>query len=169
MVCEHSGLSLGSLGVTSYGGAYTISLSNRICLLCLARALMNVPAAIGARFAENKPFFAIIGDGGFQMCCMEIMTAVNYQLPMTIVMFNNSTMGLIRKNQFQQYDERYINCDFVNPDYELLSRSFGIRHYAVSCEADLQGLLAKIDYKESINLIEIMIDKNVFPGYISSC
>ncbi|MCK5665664.1 MAG: thiamine pyrophosphate-binding protein, partial [Thiotrichaceae bacterium] len=66
-----------------------------------------IPAAIGARFADDKSVFAIIGDGGFQMCCMEIMTAVNYQLPMTIVMFNNSTMGLIRKNQFQQYDERY--------------------------------------------------------------
>jgi acetolactate synthase-1/2/3 large subunit len=127
-----------------------------------------IPAAIGARFAENKPVFAIIGDGGFQMCCMEIMTAVNYQLPMTIVMFNNSTMGLIRKNQFQQYDERYINCDFVNPDYELLSRSFGMQHYTVNSEADLDGLLAKIDYKKSINLIEIMIDKNVFPGYISN-
>ena len=127
-----------------------------------------IPAAIGARFAENKPVFAIIGDGGFQMCCMEIMTAVNYQLPMTIVMFNNSTMGLIRKNQFQQYDKRYINCDFVNPDYELLSRSFGIQHYAVNSEAELDGLLAKIDYKKSINLIEIMIDKNVFPGYTSN-
>lgn len=127
-----------------------------------------IPAAIGARFAENKPVFAIIGDGGFQMCCMEIMTAVNYQLPMTIVMFNNSTMGLIRKNQFQQYDERYINCDFVNPDYELLSRSFGMQHYAVNSETELDGLLAKIDYKKSINLIEIMIDKNIFPGYISN-
>ena len=102
------------------------------------------------------------------MCCMEIITAVNYQLPMTIVMFNNSTMGLIRKNQFQQYDKRYINCDFVNPDYELLSRSFGIQHYAVNSEAELDGLLAKMDYKKSINLIEIMIDKNVFPGYISN-
>ena len=127
-----------------------------------------IPAAIGARFADDKSVFAIIGDGGFQMCCMEIMTAVNYQLPMTIVMFNNSTMGLIRKNQFQQYDERYINCDFINPDYELLSRSFGIKHYSVSSEADLNGLLAKIDYKKSINLIEIMIDKNVFPGYVSN-
>ncbi len=127
-----------------------------------------IPAAIGARFAQNKAVFAIIGDGGFQMCCMEIMTAVNYQLPMTIVMFNNSTMGLIRKNQFQQYDERYINCDFVNPDYELLSRSFGMKYYSVSSETDLSGLLEKIDYKKSINLIEIMIDKNVFPGYVSN-
>ncbi len=126
-----------------------------------------IPAAIGARMAENKPVFAIIGDGGFQMCCMEIMTAVNYQLPMTIVLFNNSTMGLIRKNQFQQYDERYINCDFINPDYELLSRSFGMNYYKISTQSDLDGLLPSLDYYEGINLIEIMIDKNVFPGYTS--
>lgn len=131
-----------------------------------------IPAAIGARFAEKKfaedwGVFAVLGDGGFQMCCMEIMTAVNYQLPLTIVMFNNSTMGLIRKNQFQQYDARYIDCDFVNPDYELLSRSFGIKYYTVDSESDLQGLLPKLDYKDSINLIEIMLDKDIFPGYVS--
>ena len=131
-----------------------------------------VPAAIGAQFSakqlqEDWRTFVVIGDGGFQMCCMEIMTAVNYQLAMTIVMFNNSTMGLIRKNQFQQYDERYIDCDFVNPDYELLSRSFGIEHYTVNTESDLQGLLPQLDYKKSINLIEIMIDKDIFPGYVS--
>jgi len=51
-----------------------------------------IPAAIGARFSEHQPTIAIIGDGGFQMCCMELMTAVNYKLPVTVVMFNNSTM-----------------------------------------------------------------------------
>ena len=127
-----------------------------------------IPAAIGARFAIQKPVFAIIGDGGFQMCCMEIMTAVNYQLPITIIMFNNSTMGLIRKNQFQQYDERYINCDFINPDYELLSRSFGIHYFTIKNEHELNGLLGRIDCQQGINLIEIMIDKDVFPGYISN-
>ncbi len=131
-----------------------------------------IPAAIGARFAakqfaEDWGVFAVLGDGGFQMCCMEIMTAVNYQLPLTIVLFNNSTMGLIRKNQFQQYDERYIDCDFVNPDYELLSRSFGMKHYTVTAASDLQGLLPQLDYKDSINLIEIIIDKDIFPGDVS--
>jgi len=126
-----------------------------------------VPAAIGARFSINKPTFAILGDGGFQMCCMEIMTAVNYQLPLNIILFNNSTMGLIRKNQYQQYDKRYINCDFINPDYEHLCKSFGINYRKVSSETDLEGLLSSLDYQQSINLIEIIIDKDVFPTYSS--
>ena len=125
-----------------------------------------IPAAIGARFAENKMTFAILGDGGFQMCCMEIMTAVNYQLPITIVMFNNATMGLIRKNQFQQYDKRFINCDFINPDYKALAESFGIQYFKVETEQDVSSLFEK-SLSDSINLIEVMIDKDLFPNYVS--
>ncbi|MCK5263735.1 MAG: thiamine pyrophosphate-binding protein, partial [Gammaproteobacteria bacterium] len=98
-----------------------------------------IPAAIGAQFSDRKTTFAVLGDGGFQMCCMEIMTAVNYGIPLNIVMFNNSTMGLIRKNQFQQYEERFINCDFINPDYEVLAKSFGINHQRIENEDDLDS------------------------------
>jgi len=126
-----------------------------------------IPAAIGARFAMKKPTLAILGDGGFQMCCMELMTAVNYNIPLTVIMFNNATMGLIRKNQFQQYEERYIDCDFINPDYKLLAQSFGIQYKKIETENDMQGLFNNIKYKDNINLIEIIIDKDLFPTYTS--
>ena len=93
------------------------------------------------------------------------MTAVNYDLPLNVVMFNNSTMGLIRKNQAQQYAERFIDCDFVNPDYYYLSKSFGINYRKIESEQDLEWLFADNDFRSSINLIEIMIDKNAFPNY----
>lgn len=126
-----------------------------------------IPAAIGARFAEQKPTFAILGDGGFQMCCMEIMTAVNYGIPLNVVVFNNSTMSLIRKNQFQLYDKRFIDCDFVNPDYRYLALSFGINHKKIVAESDLDDLFSHCDLANAINLIEIMIDKDAFPNYLS--
>ena len=126
-----------------------------------------IPAAIGARFFAQKPTFAILGDGGFQMCCMEIMTAVNYNLPLNVVVFNNATMGLIRKNQFQQYHKRFIDCDFVNPDYRDLARSFGIDYKKITMQSDLDDLFSSCDLSASINLIEIIIDKDAFPGYRS--
>lgn len=126
-----------------------------------------IPAAIGARFSEHKPTFAILGDGGFQMCCMEIMTAVNYALPLNIIMFNNSTMGLIRKNQSQLYNKRYINCDFSNPNYEILAKSFAINYRRIAEPADLENVFTNTDFNDAINLIEIMIDKDTFPNYIS--
>jgi len=128
-----------------------------------------IPAAIGARcFAKDSPTFAILGDGGFQMCCMEMMTAVNYGIPLNVVVINNGTLSLIRKNQFQLYGERYIDCDFSNPDFGLLAQSFGVPHYRIETEADLDALFANADLENAINLIEILLDKHVFPRYLSA-
>ena len=128
-----------------------------------------IPAAIGARcFAKDSPTFAILGDGGFQMCCMEMMTAVNYGIPLNVVVINNGTLSLIRKNQFQLYGERYIDCDFANPDFGLLAQSFGVPHYRIETEADLDRLFAEADLTHAINLIEILLDKNAFPRYLSA-
>ena len=128
-----------------------------------------IPAAIGAKFHfRDSPAFAILGDGGFQMCCMELMTAVNYGIALNTVVINNGSMSLIRKNQFQLYGERYIDCDFVNPDFGLLAAAFGIRHYRVETEADLDALFARADLAGGINLIEILLDKHAFPSYLSA-
>ncbi|MEZ5451264.1 MAG: thiamine pyrophosphate-dependent enzyme [Thiothrix sp.] len=126
-----------------------------------------IPAAIGARFVLDKPMFAILGDGGFQMCCMEIMTAVNYNIPLNIVLFNNQTLGLIRKNQHQQYEQRFLDCDFQNPDYALLAQSFGINHFHVGNNADLQRVFDTADFHHAINLIELMVDREAYPNYSS--
>jgi acetolactate synthase I/II/III large subunit len=126
-----------------------------------------IPAAIGAQFHEHKPTFAILGDGGFQMCCMEIMTAVNYGIPLNIVVFNNATMSLIRKNQVQLYQKRHIDCDFINPDFHYLALSFGIKHQKISTGSDLDDLFSHNDLTSSINLIEIMLDKYAYPNYRS--
>jgi acetolactate synthase-1/2/3 large subunit len=125
-----------------------------------------VPAAIGARFSTSDPAVVIIGDGGFQMCCMEIMTAMNYGIPLTIILFNNSSMGLIRKNQNQQYAERYLDCDFDNPDYRMLAKSFGIDYVRVKSTPDLDKLFTNTT--EQSVLIDVFIDKNAFPVYHSN-
>jgi len=126
-----------------------------------------IPAAIGAAYTAKQPMFAMIGDGGFQMCAMEIMTAVNYRLPLNIVLFNNDTMGLIRKNQHQHYNDRFIDCDFTNPDYAQLAQSFGIEHARIENEQDLSGLTTAMDFHNGINLIEIIIDQDAYPNYSS--
>jgi acetolactate synthase-1/2/3 large subunit len=128
-----------------------------------------LPAAIGARcFSPDSPTFAILGDGGFQMCCMEMMTAVNYGIPLNVVVINNGTLSLIRKNQFQLYGERYIDCDFTNPDFGLMAQSFGVNHYRIETEAELDALFHDADLTGDINLIEILLDKHAFPRYLSA-
>jgi len=147
---------------------FTVSSSNRFYPNSGVSSLGHaIPAAIGARFANNKATFAIIGDGGFQMCCMELMTAVNYNIPINVVLFNNSTMGLIRKNQLQQYNKRFINSDFINPDFRLLAESFDINYIPVHSEQDLEDMFTSRDLQHSINLIELVIDRDAFPNYQS--
>jgi len=126
-----------------------------------------IPAAIGAGMAHQRPVMAILGDGGFQMCCMEMMTAVNYDLPLTVLMFNNSSMGLIRKNQYQNYDEHYIDCDFINPDYSQMMKSFGFSYQRIENEMDIQRTFETVDFVGGRTLIEIMLERDAFPNYSS--
>ncbi len=128
-----------------------------------------IPAAIGARLAmpQARAVFAILGDGGFQMCGMELMTAVNYGLPLNVVLFSNGTLGLVRKNQYQHYRQRYMDCDFVNPDFALLARAFGLAYRCVLNEADVDAVFAEMDLEGGINLIEIVLARDLFPNYSS--
>jgi acetolactate synthase-1/2/3 large subunit len=126
-----------------------------------------VPAAIGAKLASERPVIALLGDGGFQMCCMEIMTAVNYGIPVTVVLLNNSSLGLVRKNQFYNYDGRFIASDFINPDYRKIADSFGINYFRVEAESDAEGVFSKVDVRNNINLIELILKKDEFPHYSS--
>ncbi len=128
-----------------------------------------IPAAIGARLGVPgaSATFAILGDGGFQMCGMELMTAVNYGVPLNVVVFNNGSMGLVRKNQFQHYGGRHISCDFVNPDFGLLARAFGIAHRRVERAADVDAVFAEMDLTGAINLIEIVLARDLYPNYSS--
>ena len=63
----------------------------------------------------------------------------------TEVLFNNSTMGLIRKNQHQSYGQRFIDRDFSNPDYSLLAKSFGIEFQHVETQEDRGPLAACVE------------------------
>ena len=76
-------------------------------------------------------------------------------------------MGLIRKNQVQSYNNRFIDCDFNNPDYKKLADSFGINHMLIETENSLNSLFENTDFTTGINLIEIIIDKDAFPNYSS--
>ena len=126
-----------------------------------------IPAAIGAKLATANPVIALLGDGGFQMCCMEIMTAVSHGIPLTVILLNNSTLGLVRKNQFYNYSGRFIASEFVNPDYGKLAESFGINYFRVESEAAADTVVGRVDFAHDINLIELILDKDEFPRYSS--
>jgi acetolactate synthase-1/2/3 large subunit len=126
-----------------------------------------LPAAIGAHIATGLPTLAILGDGGFQMCAMEWMSAINQGATINVLLINNGTLGLIRKTQHHQYGQRYIDSDFTNPDYALLAQSFGVRHWRIENRDDVDTLFRQANWVQDHNLIELMWDRDVFPSYNS--
>jgi acetolactate synthase-1/2/3 large subunit len=95
------------------------------------------------------------------------MTAVNYDIPLNVVLFNNASMGLIRKNQHQHYQDRYINCDFINPDFATFAKALGINHTRIENQHDIEQLFSDHRLEQGINLIEIPIARDLFPNYSS--
>ena len=84
------------------------------------------PAAIGAQVACPDRIVAdIAGDGSIQMNIQELATAVNYDLPVKIVILNNGFLGMVRQWQELFYGKRYSHSNIRNvPDFVKLAESY---------------------------------------------
>jgi acetolactate synthase I/II/III large subunit len=86
----------------------------------------GVPAAIGMkRLAPERTVIAFAGDGDFLMTGQEFATAVQYDLPVIIVVVDNGMYGTIRMHQERHYPGRVIGTGLRNPDFAAYARAFG--------------------------------------------
>ena len=78
-----------------------------------------VPAAIGAQAAHPKrQVIALCGDGGFGMSMQDFVTAVRYEWPINVIVFNNATLGFVKMEmEATGYPEYGDATDLVNPDF----------------------------------------------------
>lgn len=85
------------------------------------------PAAIGAQIAcPDKLVVDIAGDGSIQMNIQEMATAVQYRLPVKIVILNNRFLGMVRQWQELFYDRCYAGTDMDDgPDFVKLAEAYG--------------------------------------------
>jgi len=86
----------------------------------------GVPAAIAAkRLMPERTVIAFAGDGDFLMTGQELATAVQYELPIIIVIADNGMYGTIRMHQERHYPARVIGTELKNPDFAALARAYG--------------------------------------------
>lgn len=85
------------------------------------------PAAIGAQIARpDKTVVDVAGDGSIQMNIQEMATALQYRLPVKIVILNNGYLGMVRQWQELFYDKRYAStCMTCGPDFIKLAEAYG--------------------------------------------
>lgn len=91
----------------------------------------GLPLALGAKIAApQQPVVALCGDGGFLLNVGELATAVQEQIPVVIVIFNDATYTAVKSDQHRRFGSRYIATDLLAPDYVALAQAFhaqGIR------------------------------------------
>jgi acetolactate synthase-1/2/3 large subunit len=86
----------------------------------------GVPAAVGAkRLWPDRTVVAFAGDGCFLMNGQEFATAVQYQLPIVVVVVDNGMFGTIRMHQEREYPGRTVATTLNNPDFAAYAKAFG--------------------------------------------
>jgi acetolactate synthase-1/2/3 large subunit len=85
------------------------------------------PTALGAKIAfPDRPVVAITGDGGFMFGVQELATAVQYNIGVITLVFNNNAFGNVKRDQIQSFGGRVVGSNLVNPDFVRLAESFGV-------------------------------------------
>jgi len=127
----------------------------------------GLPAAIGVQLAHPDALvIAIVGDGGFQMTNQELATAIQYQLPVKILIMNNGYLGMVRQWQEMFYDRAYSEVDLsVAPDFVKLAKAYGAEGFRASTPRELPYVLDAALNHPGVVVIDVVVSKeeNVFP------
>lgn len=126
------------------------------------------PAAIGAQLAApDATVIAVTGDGSFQMHMAELGTAVENNLPVKILLFNNQNLGMVRQLQHFYAGRRYTGVDFTgNPDFVQMMGAYrnavGLR---ITEPSQIEEVLEEALNNGKLTLIECVISKKelVYP------
>lgn len=127
----------------------------------------GLPSAIGAQVGKRDELvIAVVGDGGFQMTFQELMLLKQYNLPVKIVLLNNSYLGMVRQWQELFLDKRYssVNLD-VNPDFEKIGAAYGIQAVTIKTKEELDEQLESLLRSDKPVIIQCIVEKeaNVLP------
>lgn len=125
-------------------------------------------ASIGAQIAcPDKKVFNISGDGCFRMNCNELATAVEYNIPIIIVILNNHVLGMVRQWQNMFYGGRFssTNLDSRATDFVKLAEAYGAVAYNITKKEEVEETIKKaIEVKRPVVInCEIDKDERVLP------
>ncbi|MDX1557199.1 MAG: thiamine pyrophosphate-dependent enzyme, partial [Xanthomonadales bacterium] len=127
----------------------------------------GLPAAIGAQVASpDDPVVVVSGDGSIMMNIQELCTLGRYDLPVKIIVLDNSCLGLVRQWQELFHDERFSEVDLSdNPDFALVARSFGIESMSIERASEVASGLEFLQSTSGPCLLHVKIDPraNVWP------
>jgi acetolactate synthase-1/2/3 large subunit len=126
----------------------------------------GLPASIGAKIGKpDEQVVAFVGDGGFQMTIQELGTILHYNVPVKVIVLNNSFLGMVRQWQDMFFSKRYASTELVNPDFVTLARAYNISAKSVEKREDLMTSIIEMLDSKGPYILEVKIDNeaNVLP------
>jgi acetolactate synthase I/II/III large subunit len=105
----------------------------------------GLPAAVGAQAGSpGRLVVDIAGDGSIQMNIQEMATAVQYKLPVKIVILNNGFLGMVRQWQELFYEKRYSATKFQHaPDFVKLAEAYGAVGLRATTPEEVEPVLSE--------------------------
>ena len=125
------------------------------------------PASIGAKAAApDVPVVDIAGDGSFLMTQQELACSVSENIPVTVVILNNSMLGMVAQWQRLFFDRRYASTNLGEiPNFVQLAKSYGAEGYRVDDYDEFTSAFRDSMKNEVTTVIDVPIspEENVFP------
>ncbi|MCX4830180.1 pyruvate dehydrogenase [Streptomyces sp. NBC_00006] len=119
-----------------------------------------LPMAIGAQFTDrNRQVVSMSGDGGFSMLMGDFLTLVQYDLPVKVVLFNNSSLGMVELEMLVAGLPSYGTTN-KNPDFAAIARAAGAYGVRVEKPKQLAGALKDAFRHKGPALIDVVTDPN---------
>ncbi|GGT17904.1 pyruvate dehydrogenase [Streptomyces purpureus] len=119
-----------------------------------------LPQAIGAQFTDrDRQVVSLSGDGGFAMLMGDFLTLVQYDLPVKIVLFNNSSLGMVELEMLVAGMPSYGTANH-NPDFAALARAAGAYGVRVEKPKQLAGALKDAFKHKGPALVDVVTDPN---------
>ena len=102
------------------------------------------PAAMGAQIGKkDKLVFNIAGDGSIQMNIQELMTCIDYNIPVKVAIINNGYLGMVRQWQEKLYNKHYSQTHITSPDFVKLAEAYGALGLRITKEEEIDEALDK--------------------------
>jgi len=125
------------------------------------------PAAIGAQVGRpDRLVIDIAGDGSFQMNIQELATAVQYKLPVKVVILDNGYLGMVRQWQEMFHGRRYSATALEhNPDFVAVAEAYGAKGILVQTEEEVRPALERAFAEPGPVVVDVKVarEANVFP------
>jgi acetolactate synthase I/II/III large subunit len=119
----------------------------------------GLPAAVAAQLVHpERTVVCFTGDGDFVMSSPELATAVQYGLPIVVILVNNGMYATIRMHQERQYPRRVIGTDLENPDFPALARAYGALGERVERTADFEDAFERSLASGKPAVLELPVD-----------